>query len=92
LGERFSDRWHVIGFDWSDDLVWYLDGREVHRVDPDTLDVANDPFAPDARPVTQVKLNLALGGNWPGPLGPTTVDEAGTTSFLVDYVRIYDLG
>jgi beta-glucanase (GH16 family) len=92
LGERFSDRWHVIGFDWSDDLVWYLDGQEVHRVDPDTLDVANDPFAPDARPVTQVKLNLALGGNWPGPLGPTTVDEAGTTGFLVDYVRIYDLG
>lgn len=90
-GEKFSDRWHTIGFDWTDDLVWYLDGKEVQRIDPDTIGAKGNPFGPNARPVTQIKLNFALGGNWPGPLGPTTVDSKGTTNFAIDYVRIYDL-
>ncbi len=91
MGEKFSDRWHTIAFDWSDELVWYLDGEEVQRLDPDTIGAKGSPFGPNARPVTQIKLNFALGGNWPGPLGPTTLDAEGSTNFAIDYVRIYNL-
>ncbi len=91
LNEKFSDTWHTIGFDWTDELVWYLDGEEVQRLDPKAIGAKGSPFGPNARPVTQIKLNFALGGNWPGPLGPTTLDAEGNTNFAIDYVRIYDL-
>ena len=91
LDEKFSDNWHTIGFDWTDELVWYLDGEEVQRLDPDAIGAKGSPFGPNARSVTQIKLNFALGGNWPGPLGPTTLDAEGNTNFAIDYVRIYDL-
>ncbi len=91
LGERFSDSWHVIAFDWTDDLVWYLDGREVQRIRAAEVSATDNPFLDSADAITQIKLNLALGGSWGGPLGPTTLDATGSTNFAVDYVRIYDL-
>ena len=91
LDERFSDSWHVVAFDWTDDLVWYLDGREVQRITAAEVNALDNPFLESSNSITQIKLNLALGGSWGGALGPTTVDAAGTTNFAVDYVRIYNL-
>ena len=91
IGERFSDRWHTVTFDWGDDLVWYLDGVEVQRIVAADVDAWNNPFLESANAVTQIKLNFALGGTWGGVLGPDTIDAAGSTTFMIDYVRIYDL-
>ncbi len=91
MGERFSDQWRTIAFDWTDDLVWYLDGVEVQRITAADVDANNNPFLESANAVTQIKLNFALGGSWGGALGPDTIDADGNTTFVIDYVRIYDL-
>lgn len=91
LGEKFSDRWHTVAFDWTDDLIWYLDGSEVQRLNAASIGASGNPFSPDAQPLTEIKLNLALGGTWPGPLGPTTLDADGSTNVAIDYVRVFDL-
>ena len=51
LGERFSDSWHVIAFDWTDDLVWYIDGREVQRIPAADVEATDNPFLESANPV-----------------------------------------
>ncbi len=89
--DRFSNDWHTVTFDWTTDLVWYVDGLEVQRISVDSVDALGDPFGQPAAPITELRINFALGGNWPGPVGNTAVDEFGTTAFLVDYVRIFDL-
>lgn len=91
LPELFSDRWHTITFDWTSDLVWYLDGKEVQRIRAEAVSAADNPFTQSAAPITELRINLALGGDWPGPVSEEAVDSQGTTTFLVDYVRIFDL-
>ena len=64
--------------DWQPDQVsWYVDGVERAR--------SRDPslICPEAMyPV----LNLAIGGDWPGPPDASTVFPA---TMDVDYVRVW---
>ena len=78
-----ADDFHVFAVDWQEDqIVWTVDGTEYHRATP--ADVApnawayNHPF--------YLLLNLAVGGNFGGPVSGDTEFPA---SMLVDYVRIY---
>lgn len=65
------------------EIVWYVDGKEFHRLTPAQLPaggtwVFEKPFF--------VILNLAIGGDWPGAPDATT---PATSRMLVDWVRIY---
>lgn len=77
LGPDFSADFHVFGLEWSQDaLVWTIDGVERKR--------HTGPGVPQVP--MYVILNLAIGGNWPGPPDDTTPFPA---RYQVDYVRVY---
>jgi beta-glucanase (GH16 family) len=80
-----ADDFHIFAVDWREDhIAWSVDGTEYHTATPE--DVApnewayNHPF--------YLLLNLAVGGNFGGPVSPDTAFPA---SMLVDYVRIYQV-
>ena len=65
------------------EIIWYVDGVEYHRLTPANLPaggkwVFEKPFF--------VILNLAIGGDWPGAPDATTPLPA---RMLVDWVRVY---
>jgi beta-glucanase (GH16 family) len=67
--------WHTYGFAWtSTSVTSYLDG----------VPVATAPLRV-SRP-TQIIINLAVGGSWPGAPDATTPFPQ---SMLIDYVRVY---
>lgn len=64
------------------EIRWYVDGILYHRATP--ADVAPDPWVFD-HPFFLL-LNMAVGGNFGGPVGPGTVFPQ---ALKVDYVRVY---
>ena len=65
------------------EILWLLDGQVYHRVTPEdrptgTRWVFDQPF--------HLLLNLAVGGEWPGPPSEGTVFPA---ELKVDYVRVW---
>jgi len=73
---RAADDWYTLGLEWtSQSVVWYLDGREVHRM---WNFVGNDP--------SYFLISPEIGGNWPGPTDGAT---RWPMTMEVDYVRIY---
>ena len=76
--------WHVYSAEWAPDKIeWQVDGQTYHTLTRDKLPegapwVFNKPFF--------TLLNLAVGGDWPGPPDATT---AFPQKLEVDYVRAY---
>jgi len=69
--------WHSYSVEWeTNEIRWYIDGslKKTHT----GSDVTNIPM--------QLYINLALGGAWPGSVGPSTVFPQ---VMKVDYVRVY---
>ncbi|WP_328718912.1 discoidin domain-containing protein [Streptomyces sp. NBC_00247] len=81
----FSDDYHTWVADWNSRGITYsLDGRIVFTLDKDQVEQTRGPWIFD-HPHYMI-LNLAVGGDWPGPT------DAGTpfpSKMLVDYVRVY---
>ncbi|MCX5400308.1 discoidin domain-containing protein [Streptomyces sp. NBC_00102] len=81
----FSDDYHTWAADWtSRGITFSLDGRTVFTLDKDQVEQTRGPWIFD-HPHYMI-LNLAVGGDWPGPT------DAGTpfpSKMLVDYVRVY---
>ncbi|WP_084958670.1 discoidin domain-containing protein [Thermoactinospora rubra] len=81
----FSDDFHVWAATWNSRGITYtLDGRTVFTVDKEQVERTRGPWVFD-HPF-YIILNLAVGGDWPGP------PDAGTpfpARMLVDYVRVY---
>jgi len=81
----FGDDFHVYAVEWEPgELRWYVDGTLFRTTTPAQLPgkwVFDHPFF--------VILNLAVGGNWPGPPDASTEFPK---RMLVDYVRIYRRG
>jgi hypothetical protein len=83
LSGDFSQRFHVFSADWQKDTVSFsVDGNLF-------LTITNNDIAPYNNPFNSsffFILNVAVGGNWPGP-------PDNTTSFpqrmFVDYVRVF---
>ncbi len=76
--EDLSEDWHVYGVDWSEEaIVWYLDGQEVWRYE-ERQHIPDEPM--------YMILNLAVGGDWPGPPDSSTRFPA---VFEIDYVRVW---
>jgi beta-glucanase (GH16 family) len=76
-GPDFSAGWHTFAIDWEpSSLTWYVDG--VARWQWTGGGIPQEPM--------YLILNLAVGGNWPGPPDATTSFPA----YLdVDYVRVW---
>jgi beta-glucanase (GH16 family) len=98
LGTRYSfppgqnaSQWHTYGITWKKDSVaFYVDDPNrpyVTYTNPSglaKLQSAKWPF--DSGNGVFLLLNLAVGGDWPGPPDQTT---SFPSSLLIDYVRIY---
>lgn len=76
-GPDFSADWHRFAVEWRPDaIIWYVDDEERWRFADREL-IANEPM--------YLLLNLAVGGDWPGPPDDETVFPS---IFEIDYVRI----
>ena len=83
-GERFTDGFHEFAIEKEAGVIrWFVDDNlYLSRTSAD-IAPANWPF--DER--FHFLLNVAVGGNWPGPPDATTVFPQ---VLEVDYVRVWD--
>lgn len=78
---KFADDYHIFSVEWdSEEIRSYVDGIEYFVIDitPEGLSEFHNNF--------YVLLNLAVGGNWPGPPNAETVFPQ---AMEVDYVRVF---
>ncbi|MEU8679555.1 discoidin domain-containing protein [Streptomyces sp. NPDC048560] len=81
----FSDDFHTWVADWNSKGITYsLDGRIVLTLGKDQVEQTRGPWIFD-HPHYLI-LNLAVGGDWPGPTDASTPFPA---KMLVDHVRVY---
>ncbi|MGW0804304.1 discoidin domain-containing protein [Nonomuraea sp. NPDC002799] len=84
-GADFSDDFHVWAASWdSKGIVYSLDGRTVVTLSKEQVEQTRGPWIFD-HPFYLI-LNLAVGGDWPGPPNAATPFPS---RMLVDYVRVY---
>ena len=81
---NIADDYHTYAVEWdATQISWFFDGEKYFTVTPADLNnmkwVFDQPFF--------IILNLAAGGQLPGPIGLNTVFP---TQMLVDYVRVYE--
>ena len=84
-GESFADDFHVFAVDWDPSRITFsVDDEVYHAVNSTEVRIFGDwVFNQDF----YVILNLAVGGNLGGPVGPDTVFPS---QMLIDYVRIFE--
>ncbi|MCA9759066.1 MAG: family 16 glycosylhydrolase [Candidatus Eisenbacteria bacterium] len=81
----FHDDFHEFALEWEPcEIRWYVDG-EVYATQ-DSWYSTGGPFPAPFDERFHVLLNLAVGGNLPGPPDQTTVFPQ---DFVIDYVRVY---
>jgi beta-glucanase (GH16 family) len=83
FGIPVADAFHTFAIEWQPDRIdWTVDGMVYHSATPANVApnqwVFNHPFF--------LIMNLAVGGNFGGPLDPNV---AFPQSMLVDYVRVF---
>ena len=79
LGEKFNDEFHVFSIVWnSSSIKWYLDNSLYHTMNTASLTAFQNKFF--------FILNIAVEGNWPGPVVPSTQFPQ---YMLVDYIRVF---
>jgi beta-glucanase (GH16 family) len=84
-GVDLSTGFHVFGAEWdSRGITFKLDGQTVFVASKATAESTRGPWVFD-HPFYLI-LNLAVGGDFPGPVDGTTPFPS---RMLVDYVRVY---
>lgn len=84
-GSKISAGFHTWAAEWdSEGIQFSLDGRDVFYADRDTVESTRGPWVYDHD--FYMILNLAVGGDWPGPPDASTPFPS---RMLVDYVRVY---
>ena len=82
----FSDDFHVFAIEWEEgEIRWYVDGI-LYSTKTWWDTTADAPFPAPFDELFHMLLNVAVGGEWPGPPDGTTVFPQRMT---VDYVRVY---
>ncbi len=85
LGAPVADDFHTFAVEWQPDkIVWYLDDAPYFTATPNDAFLRGKPWVYN-HPFYML-LNVAVGGNFGGAVGPDTTFPQRT---LVDYVRIY---
>ncbi|WP_422772316.1 discoidin domain-containing protein [Plantactinospora sp. WMMC1484] len=80
-----SQDFHVWAAEWdSKGIRFFLDGRQVFNASKETAENTRGPWIFDHK--FYLILNLAVGGDFPGPIDATTPFPS---QMLVDYVRVY---
>ncbi len=83
-GGAYADDFHVFAAEWETNRIrWFMDGQLYFTVTPASLPGGSRWVFTQPQ---FLLLNLAVGGNWPGPPDPSTVFPQRLT---VDYVRVY---
>lgn len=78
-----AEEFHTYAVEWEPGRIrWLVDGRETFVRDQKTTPWLDEAFS---RPFF-LRVNLAVGGSWPGSPDAATVLPA---SYVVDYVRVY---
>jgi hypothetical protein len=85
VGEPVGDVYHVFAVEWQPDTItWTIDGFPYFTAN------ADDPFLQGKQWVFNhpffILLNVAVGGNFGGAVGPDTTFPQ---TMSVDYVRLY---
>lgn len=79
---RFDTDFHIFGIEWGPNYInYYVDNVLYQTITPEDVNgpwVFDHPF--------YIILNVAVGGNFPGPPNADTVFPQ---TMLVDYVRVY---
>ncbi len=76
-------RFHVYGMEWTKDYVdFFLDGKLVYHYQPE---IKNENTWPFDKPF-YIILNIAIGGNWGGPIVDENLFPARMT---IDWVKVY---
>jgi uncharacterized protein (TIGR03437 family) len=86
-GSQINTGYHVYGVLWSQGQIqYYVDDYTHPFVTLTPADLPSDgTWAYDGHPFFML-LNLAIGGDWPGPPNATTPNPV---NMLIDYVRVY---
>jgi len=83
----FHDDFHVFALEWELGTIrWYVDG--IPFATRNNWFSTGGPFPAPFDTDFHLLLNLAVGGNLPGPPNATTVFPQ---EYVVDYVRVYQL-
>jgi beta-glucanase (GH16 family) len=79
---KFSDGFHVFSIEWTPDSIsWFVDGQLYSTKGPEDV----SQWLPFQEKFYLI-LNLAVGGNWPGPPDETTVFPQ---TMEIEYIRVY---
>ena len=82
-----EDAFHVYGVVWTPEYIQaYIDGTPYFKFDNDGS--GNPESWPFDKPFN-IKLNIAVGGNWGGYMGID--DNIFPAEYVIDYVRVYQL-
>ncbi|MDH3254142.1 MAG: family 16 glycosylhydrolase [Acidobacteriota bacterium] len=83
----FHDDFHTFAIEWElGEIRWYVDG--VQFATRDSWFSSGGPFPAPFDVDFHLLLNLAVGGNLPGPPDATTVFPQ---EYVIDYVRVYQI-
>lgn len=78
----YSDQFHVYTLVWEKDQIsWYVDNQKFK-----TFSASAVNFYPFNAPFFFI-MNVAVGGNWPGPPDETTEFPQ---EMVVDYIRVFE--
>ena len=76
---KFADQFHVFSIIWDQNSIkWYIDDIQYHSLNIGSLNAFHQPFF--------FIFNIAVEGDWPGPIGPNTQFPQ---FMVVDYVRVF---
>ncbi len=80
-----SDGFHTYAAEWDPGVIrWYVDGKLTYERNRTTTTWLDQAFAPGKK--FFLRLNLAVGGNWPGSPDAATKFPG---DYIIDYVRAY---
>jgi beta-glucanase (GH16 family) len=83
----FNDDFHVFAVEWEHgEIRWYVDG--IRYATRTNWYSTGGPFPAPFDIDFHLLLNLAVGGNLPGPPDATTVFPQ---EYVIDYVRVYQV-